>query len=187
MGRGLRIACFACLLAVGCATAPPLDNPARVLFTTAGEIENPVLVSPGQPTAAAYHEVLEKVVDVLDDYFDLLPPNPYDGRVVTQPRIAPGYERFWMPGNPDPRNRLMATWQTIRQAATARIWAGDRGGCMGEVVVERELEGLARPVQARIGGAIFDGLPTVDRQVEIVGPDSTNDLTWFKIGRDYAL
>ena len=62
------MACAAALGPVGCATAPPLDNPVLVRN---GEIENPVLVSPGQPTAASYREVFEKVVEVLDDYFDL--------------------------------------------------------------------------------------------------------------------
>jgi hypothetical protein len=81
----------------------------------------------------------------------------------------------------------MATFQSMRQTATARIWAGDRGGYLVEVVVERELEDLPRPVQARIGGAAFAESPTVDRHVEIVGPDVTTDQTWFKVGRDYAL
>jgi hypothetical protein len=182
----MRAGCVACLLAVGCATAPPLDNPVSVRFT-AGEVENPVLVSPGQPTAASYHEVFETVVDVMNDYFELLPPNPYDGRVIGLPRVAPGYEQFWKAGNPDPRNRLMATFQSMRQSGVARIWAGDRGGYMVEVVVDRELEDLARPVQARIGGAAFAESPTVDRHVEVVGPDVNLDQAWFKVGRDYAL
>src|SRR5262245_28643874 len=76
----------------GCATAPPVDNP--VLVRRAESVENPVLVSPGQPTAASYKEVFEKVIDVLDDYFILQTPNPYEGRITTKPRIAPGYEQF---------------------------------------------------------------------------------------------
>src|SRR5439155_10656525 len=113
MGVGIRVGCAACLVAAGCAVAPPLDNPTLVP-ARADAVENPVLVSPGVPTAAAYREVFEKTVEVLDDYFELLPPDPYDGRIVTKPRIAPGYEQFWKPGNPDPRGRLLATFQTIR-------------------------------------------------------------------------
>ena len=124
MGMGKRAGLTACLFAIGCAATPPLDNP--VLVRPAPEaIENPVLVSPGVPTADAYREVFEKTVDILDDYFDLLPPDPYDGRIVTKPRIAPGYEQFWKPGNPDPRGRLLATFQTIRQTASAEIRAGN--------------------------------------------------------------
>jgi hypothetical protein len=186
MGVRIRIGWAACLAGVGCATAPPLDNPVTVRAPDVC-VENPVLVSPGQPTPLAYDEVFNKTIDVLGDYFELLPPNPYDGRIVSKPRIAPGYEQFWKPGNPDPRGRLLATFQSIRQTATARIWAGDRGGYLVEVVVDKELEDLARPTQARVGSAVFQEQPTVDRLVEVVGPDSTPDQSWFKVGRDYAL
>ncbi len=186
MRRQLGVLLAACLLAVGCATAPPLDNPVVVRYG-ADEIENPVLVSPGLPTPAAYQEVFEKTIDVLDDYFELLPPNPYDGRIVSKPRIAPGYEQFWKAGNPNPRGRLLATFQTIRQTATAEIRAGDRGGYLVYIVVDKELEDLPRPVQARVGPALFQESPTVNREFEVVGPDTSADLNWFKVGRDYAL
>lgn len=174
----------------GCATAPPLDNPMPLAMPVLAEqtpVENPVLVSPGMPTPEAYREVFERVVDVLSDYFELLPPNPYDGRIVTLPRIAPGYEQFWKPGNPDPRGRLLATFQTVRQRAVAEIRAGERGGYLVFVMVERELEDLPRPTQARIGNAIFQEAPTVDRRLEVVTADVSPDSGWFAIGRDYAL
>src|SRR5437763_6415227 len=99
--------------AAGCATTPPLDNPVLVRRAADG-IENPVLVSPGAPTGLSYREVFEKCVDVVDDYFEIVSANPYEGRIITKPRVAPGYEEVWKPGNPDPRSRLMATLQTIR-------------------------------------------------------------------------
>ena len=173
------------LALAGCLSAPPSDNPALVRIGSEG-IENPVLVSPGQPTAASYREVFEKVVDVLDEYFDLQTPNPYDGRITTKPRIAPGYEQFLKRGNPDPRQRLLATFQSIRQTATVEIRAGDRGGYLVYVVVEKELEDLPRPTQARTGGAVFQESPTVDRQAEVVSQETTGNQTWFKVGRDYA-
>jgi hypothetical protein len=186
MRCGYRAGLFAGLIAAGCATTPPLDNP--VLIRNAPEvIENPVLISPGLPTAQAYKEVFEKTIDILGDYFELLPPDPYDGRIVTKPRIAPGYEQFWKPGNPDPRGRLLATFQTIRQTATAKIRSGERGGYLVEIEVDRELEDLSRPTQARVGNAIFQDSPTVDRQLEVVGGEASADQAWFKIGRDYAL
>jgi hypothetical protein len=184
MGVRMRVGWAACLLAAGCAVAPPLDNP--VLVRTE-PVENPVLVSPGVPTPSAYREVFEKTIDVLSEYFELLPPNPYDGRIVTKPRIAPGYEQFWKPGNPDPRGRLLATFQTIRQTAIAEIRAGERGGYLVYVVVEKELEDLSKPTQARSGAAVFQEAPSVDRQIEVVGPDTTPDQAWFRVGRDYAL
>ena len=175
--------CAAALGSAGCATAPPLDNPVSV---RRAEVENPVLVSPGQPTAEAYREVFDKVVEVLDDYFALQTPNPYEGRVTTKPRGAPGYEQFWKPGNPDPRQRLLATFQSIRQVATVEIRAGERGGYLVYVVVEKELEDMPRPAQSALGGAVFQEAPTVDRQLEVVGPEITLNRTWFKVGRDYA-
>src|SRR5262252_3664828 len=90
MGVRMRVGCAACLItAGGCAVAPPLDNPALVRTEP---VENPILVSPGVPTPSAYREVFEKTIEVLDDYFELLPPNPYEGKILTKPRIAPGYE-----------------------------------------------------------------------------------------------
>jgi hypothetical protein len=171
------------LVLTGCLSAPPLDNPVLV---RAEPIENPVLVSPGQPTGASYREVFEKAVDVLSDYFDLQTPNPYAGQITTKPRIAPGYEQFWKPGNPDPRLRLFATFQSIRQIATVEIRTGERGGYLVYVVVETELEDLPRPIRSTVGNAAFQESPTVERRAEVVGPELTADTTWFKIGRDYA-
>ena len=170
--------------AAGCLSGPPVDNP--VLVRNAEPIENPVLVSPGQPTADAYKQVFEKVVDVLSDYFVLDTINPYDGHIVTVPRVAPGYEQFWKSGNPDPRQRLFATLQSVRQIASVRIWTGERGGFMVEVVVDRELEDVGRPSRTTIGNPVFQEPPYMARQAELVVPESTIDRTWFKVGRDYA-
>ena len=101
------------------------------------------------------------------------------------PRIAPGYEQFWRGGNPSAYERLRATFQTIRQTATVEIRAADRGGYFVLVVVEQELEDLPRPQRATIGTAAFNDVPSVDRVVEVVGPDVAH-AGWFKIGRDYA-
>lgn len=180
--RGL-LACALAAGAAGCLTAPPVGNPVLV---RGDPIENPVLVSPGQPTGTSYREVFEKVVDVLDDYFELQTPNPYDGRVVTKPRIAPGYEQPFKPGNPDPRQRLLATFQSVRQIATVEIKSGERGGYLVYVVVDKELEDVPRPDRATIGSAVFQEKPTVARETEVVSPDATADRAWFKIGRDFA-
>ena len=196
MGQGLRAALVCCRVrawlvalcaaSAGCMTTAPLDNPVTVR-PGGGPLENPILVSPGQPTGLAYDEVFNRTIDVLSYYFELLPPNPYDGRIVSKPRIAPGYEQAWKQGNPDARNRLLATFQTIRQTVTAEIRAGERGGYLVYIVVERELEDLSRPSMARAGAAIFQEGATVDRQLDVVGPDTSPDQNWFKIGRDHAL
>jgi hypothetical protein len=187
MGRGSWLGWTVLLAVSGCATAPPLDNP--VLVRPPSEtIENPVLVSPGVPTAASYREVFEICLNVLDDYFEIFSANPYSGVIVTKPRIAPGYEQFWKGGNPSTRDRLLATFQTVRQIAFVTIRTGERGGYLVEVVVDKELEDMPRPVRSTVGDAVFTESPTVDRAVEVVGPALTPaSRTWFKIGRDYAL
>src|SRR3954454_18408418 len=139
MTRTLKLGLATALGAAGCFSTPPLDNPAQIRQSV-DEIENPVLVSPGVPTATSYKEVFEKCVDVLDDYFEIKEANPYAGRIVTKPRIAPGYEQLWKGGNPDARERLLATFQTIRQTATVELRTGERGGYLVYVMVEKELE-----------------------------------------------
>ena len=189
MARGIRLRWAVALGAavpVGCATAPPLDNP--VLVRRSESVENPVLVSPGAPTGVSYREVFEKSLDVVDDYFEVLSVNPYAGKIITKPRIAPGYEQFWKGGNPDARGRMLATLQTIRQVAVVTIRTGERGGYLVEVVVEKELEDLARPVRQTVGNAVFQEAPTVERQLEVVGPAAAapSGLGWYPVGRDFA-
>lgn len=186
MARGVRFGWAVALGLAGCATSPPLDNPVHIRKVSEG-IENPVLVSPGVPTPASYQEVFEACIEVLNDYFDILSANLHEGRIVTKPRIAPGYEQFWKSGNPDPRERLLATFQTIRQSAVIEVRAGERGGYLVYVVVEKELEDLSKPAMATIGNAVFQEAPTVDRQVEVIGPGTSANRSWFRIGRDYAL
>jgi len=189
MASAIRLGWAAALAAAtagGCATSPPIENPVAVR-RAADIVENPILVSPGVPTGLSYREVFERCVDVIDDYFEILVANPYEGRIITRPRIAPGYEQFWRGGNPDPRSRLMATLQTVRQTAIVEIRTGERGGYLVYVVVEKEQEDLPRPSR-QTAGAVFQEAPTVDRQLEVVGMPSASPagVSWFPIGRDYA-
>lgn len=187
MTRGVRLGLAAAVAAGGgCVSAPPLDNPVAV--RPAEAVENPVTVSPGVPTPESYREVFEKCIDVIDDYFVILSANPTDGRIVTKPRTAPGYEQIWKGGNPDPRERLLATFQSIRQTAAVEIRVGERGGYLVGVVVEKELEDLPKPARQLSGAAIFQEGPTVDRQLDVVGAAGVAPVTtqWFRIGRDSA-
>jgi hypothetical protein len=170
---------------VGCAAVPPVENPVLVQ-PGAGEVENPVLVAPGVPTPAGYAEVYDRVLDALDDYFDIVPGSRYSGEIVTLPRVAAGYEQPWKPGSPDPRERLLATFQSIRHFAVAHIWAGERGGYRVYVEVYKELEDVPRPSAATVGGASFRESPTVDRRVEAVQAISPPGRAWIRVGRDCA-
>lgn len=183
MARMVRLGwAIAVGLAGGCASAPPLDNP--VMIRKAADCENPVLVSPGAPTGRSYQEVFEKTIDILDDYWIIKAADPYDGRIVTVPRIAPGYEQPWKSGNPDPRERLLSTFQTTRQTAVVTFRTGERGGYLVYVEIIKELEDLPRPTRAT--AAVFQESPTVDRGLDVVGAPETPGRGWFVIGRDYA-
>ena len=177
-----------CVLAVGftgCYAIPPVENPVLV-EPALGDAENPILVAPGVPTPVGYAEVYDRVLDALDDYFDFVPGSRYSGEVRTLPRIAAGYEQPWKPGTPDPRERLLATFQSIRHYAVVRIQAGERGGYRVYVEVYKELEDLAQPAAATGGGASFREMPTVDRRVELIAPIAPADRTWIPAGRDCA-
>src|SRR5262245_34340790 len=85
-------------LASSCATGPRQENPLLLRFDSAPEHQNPIYVPQGP---MAYACVIEKIEDVLSDYFELGFSNRYDGRIETLPTIAPGIEQPWRPGSPD--------------------------------------------------------------------------------------
>ena len=185
MCLGQRIGWAVCLLGAGCATTPPLDNPLLVRPGPAG-IENPVLVSPGVPTpkpiarSSRRPSISSTTISISYRPIPTMAAlSPGRGSRPVRAILEAGQSRW--------RGRLLATFQTIRQTATAEIRAGERGGYLVYVVVDRELEDLSRPTQARIGNAIFQDAPTVDRQLEVVGGETSADHAWFKVGRDYAL
>ncbi len=190
MRRLLLWSGLAGVCSVGCASLAPLDNPITVKSNP--DVENPVLVAPGEPDAGTYAEVYEHVIDVLDDYFELKPTSRYSGHIETVPRIAPGYEQPWRSGNPDRHERLLATLQTIRKFAIVDIWAGERGGYKIYIEVRKELIDQDRPSQATAGNAVFRESPTVNRQFDVVGTDSSpvlgpNERPWVPVGRDFAM
>jgi hypothetical protein len=183
----LRLAaCGLVLFAAGCAGGPALENP--ILVRPTADTENPILVAPGAPSPASYAAIYEAILDVLDDYFEIKPTSRYAGYIETFPAVAPGFDQFWKPGSPDNRNRLIATFQSIRYFAVVSIWTGERGGYRVYVEVHRELEDLPNPIA---GGktpmaATFRDRPNVDRSYDVIGPETVPGRTWIPQGRDYA-
>jgi len=173
------------LLGGGCATGPFLDNPAIFRPDPSLTVENPVFV-PGNPTADSYHLVFERVLDIVDDYFEVAYANRYDGRIETFPRIAPGLEQLWKPGSPDFDQRLLATLQTIRHRGEVLIRPANDGGYFISVKVYKELEDLPRPSRSTAGAASFRSDNTVERQFEVIDP-TVFESTWIPIGRDLPL
>lgn len=167
----------------GCATGPLVDNPLLLRPKAEGAVENPVYVPLGP---ASYGMVFEKVLDVVGDYFEISYSNRYDGQIRTFPRVAPGFERFWKPGDPDFYQRLEATLQTIRHRAEISIDAAQDGGFFVSVVVYKELEDLARPIRSTAGAASFRSDNTVERQFEVIDP-TVFESNWVPFGRDPLL
>lgn len=172
------------LLAGGCASGPPLDNPVR-FRPDFGAIENPVMIAPGEPGPYAYAEVFETVLDVVDDHFEIAYANRYDGRIVSHPQIAPGVIEWWRPGSPDARERILATLQSIRYRADIQIQAALEGGYLVQVRVFKELLDLPRPLRAT-SPAVFREAPTVERQYTVVEAP-TEDRRWIPEGRETHL
>lgn len=186
MGKRVRAGIAAVGLLAGCNSIPPLENPTLVRPGDCAQCENPVVVEPGVPTPDGYRDVYERVLNALDDYFDVKPSSRYGGKIETLPRIAPGYEQPWKPGSPDSHERWHATFQTIRHYAIVDIQAGERGGYKVYVEVYKELEDLSQPTGARGTGAIFQEATTVDRRTEVLAVQSS-DRSWIPLGREPAL
>jgi hypothetical protein len=173
----------ALVLLSGCSSGPLVDNPLAIGQPPTIAIENPVYVPLGPQS---YGVVFERVIDVLDEYFEISYANRYDGTIRTFPRIAPGFEQFWKPGSPDFDQRLLATLQTIRHRAEVLIQPADDGGFFVQVTVYRELEDLPRPVRSTAGAASFRSDNTVERQFEVIDP-TVFESNWIPVGRDTCL
>ncbi len=174
---------MAALLGSGCATGPLADNPLFVRADPAVQVENPVYIPQG---GQAYNAVFEKVLDVVDDYFEIGYANRYDGHIDTLPRISPGLEQLWKPGSPDWYQRLEATLQTMRHRGFVLIQPADDGGFFVHVTIYKELEDLPRPTRATAGAASFQSDNTVERQYEVVDP-TVFESNWIPMGRDTEL
>jgi hypothetical protein len=188
MRRALAICVAGAIAAVscGCATGPLLENPALIRGGNGCvnlAADNPVYIPLGPN---AYASVFEKVLDAVGDTFEIAYANRYDGRIESFPRVAPGYERIFMPGSPDYRERLLATLQSVRHRCQVLIQPADDGGFFVDVKVLKELEDVGRPVKATAGDAAFRSDNTVDRQFEVIDPIVV-ESNWIPIGRDTGM
>src|SRR5262245_9158230 len=175
---------IAATIVSGCtATGPLIENPAIVRPDPDCATDNPVFVPLGPES---YGKVFEQTLDILDDYFEIAYANRYDGRIETFPRVAPGFEQFWKVGNPDCRERLLATFQTIRNRAIVLIQPAEDGGYFVQVTVFKELEDLPQPLRAAAGGASFAQPITVERQYEVIDP-AVFETKWIPQGRNCPL
>ena len=184
MGRFPRTAWIAAaILTAGCSTGPLQENPVLIRPDLVVPQENPLYIPQGP---GAYPRVFEKVLDVVDDIWEIAYTNRYEGRIETQPSIAPGIEQPWKPGSPDFYQRLLAYLQTIRHRCIVLITTADDGGYFIDVKVLKELEDLPAPMRATAGAASFRMNSTIERQFEVI-EQPVFESNWIPIGRDFKL
>jgi hypothetical protein len=151
--------------------------------------------------------VWSRMVDVADDYFKIAAEQrvtfangvPTEGRIDTFPQTGATLLEPWRRDSVGFRERLESTLQSIRRIGTMRLLP-DSNGWRIEVVVQKELEYLPRPMRATTGGASFRNddslyrygtpLPVLGQQVgdqprPVAAP--TENLGWIPLGRDPLL
>jgi len=181
--RWLRLSML--LLAVGgCAGPRGADSP---LLARANPFDtsNEIVLATDRPGPEAYALLFERVLDVIDDDFDIAIASRYDGRIETQPRIAPGIEQAFRPGSPSLYERTLATFQTYRHRCFVVLQPSERGYLIN-VTVFRELEDLSNPTREIGPGAAFRSDQSIDRRYEIVDPAVVSNV-WIPKGRDTPL
>jgi hypothetical protein len=180
------------LLVGGCMSGPLQDNPVLFRPEKVGGCENPLYLEYSNQNATTYCVLFDKIIDIIDDYWDIAFVNRFDGRIETFPKIAPGLGQPWKPGSPDLYQRALASFQSIRHRAIVLIRPADKTGYFVDVKVLKELEDLPVPAFATAGSASFRSFPTVERQYEVVDA-SLFEPNWIPIDRagrpmrDYAL
>jgi hypothetical protein len=135
----------------------------------------------------------DQIVDVVSDYFTVTREQrarraelPMEGRIETAPQDGASWLEPHRRDSVGSFNRWESTFQTIRRRAVVRV-VPDAAGYLVEVVVEKELEDLPRPVHATAGAATFRNdasLPS--RRLENVSRTHSSPR-WIALGRDIAL
>jgi len=168
----------------GCMSNPLPDNP---LLARADPFDtsNQILLTPANPGPEAYAVLFEKVLDSVDDIFDIAYASRYDGQIEAQPRIAPGLEQFFKPGSPNLYNRVLCTLQTYRHRVFVLIQP-EAEGYRVNVTAFLELEDIPNPSRDTGSGAAFRSDHPVERVYEVVDP-SVVSTTWIPKGRDTPL
>lgn len=155
---------------------PVVPNPFR----------HPVVTNPLYVPAADFETVWNRVVEVLDEYFEIASENRLSRRIVTQPAVSATLLEPWLGDTVGFRDRLESTLQTMHRYAVATVSDAPGGGFMVKVEVYKELEFLGKPERQQGGRAVFSNDFPVNRTREIVGPIPL-PLGWVPRGRDPKL
>jgi hypothetical protein len=158
------------------------------------DVEQPSLVSNPLFIPAGDREFIwNQIVDEIDNYFVILREERVqqvsgiltEGSIVTRPRVGATYLEPWRPDSTTPYERTLATLQSIRRTARARVIPIEDGQLL-DLTVLKELEHLERPAKATAGAVIARHDQSIVR--EQVPPGMfTVTPGWISLGRDVAL
>jgi hypothetical protein len=154
----------------------------------------PRLVPNPLPIPAGDREFIwNQIVDELDNYFviqreqrvQLVSNVLTEGQIQTRPRVGATFLEPWRPDSTTPYERTLATFQSIRRTARARVIPVENGTLL-DLTVLKELEHMERPAQATAGALIARHDSSIIRE-EV--PPGTFSVTpgWISLGRDIAL
>ncbi len=134
-----------------------------------------------------------QIVDTIDDYFDISHEERVrvignvmtEGHIATRPETAPTVLEIWRKDRTPGFQTWESTFQSIRRQAEIRVSPSSAGYGV-QIIVRNELEDLARPEAAVVGGVIqrYDG-SLVRPSDKRIGGQMT--LGWIPQGRDIAL
>ncbi len=152
------------------------------------EIQNPMLI----PMADRWF-VMDQISDELDNYFRIYREERIgvvdsvmtEGWIETHPKIGGTILEPWKQDSTPGFEKAHATLQTVRRFAKARIIPTGNSYQI-DLKVFKELEDLAQPMGAAVGGPLLrhDNALDVDRNDPWV---SQRNPGWIPMGRDFSL
>jgi len=193
--RRMRAVCLLVFLCAGCMTGPRFDNPMKVSGATVPAVvgDDAEVIDPSEISGEVYAELFDQALDAVDDYFPIAYANRYEGRIIGKTITAPGFERFWMPGSPDPYQRALVTFQEYRYRCELRIREAHPSGYFVEVAVHKDLKDWSSPQSQIIVIPAFGDPGTPDRDTFlVVDPSITSPLVsssdrWIPKGRETGI
>ncbi len=178
---GLLLLCAAATL--GCYSTHPTGLPPSVSRIFA---PRPMLPNPYVFATDDFEVVWQKTVAEVDKYFDIASENRLSRTIITQPVAGATLLDPWALDSTTLRDRMQATFQTMRKFAIVKIDPAPTGGWQVRMEVRQELEDMAKPDRQAAGRAVFSNEFPVNRVRELVGPVPT-PIGWIPKGRDVNL
>lgn len=134
-----------------------------------------------------------QLVDSIDDHFQIVQEDRVqaiggiltEGRVETAYKLGSTFLEPWRSDSSPGYQTSLASLQTIRRRAIARVYP-TAGGFLVELNVEKELEDLSRPEFSTVGQSVerHDGTPV---RIDKLEKQNTSTLGWIPLDRDCDL